>query len=188
MLKTSAQLVHSRYAIVTTGALLLGASSCSSEDAKLGRSVTCDEYFQAAGDECSPGRRTPQSCIDNREAADLACDTEEGIGVLVPNVAGFRDCVKACLNDDDCGASGVCLCGSSIGRCVPATCRTNADCVDGASCLSWSRPCGSQQTRFDCTTDEDTCHHDGHCPDGTTCSAESGSFRCELVPEPCTVQ
>jgi len=180
---------HTPWAVTPVLLLLAVASACGSKGTNtIGRIVECDGPFESQEAHCSPGRNAPDLCSDNRQAADLGCDTEDSIGMLAHNIDGSSYCTSACRADDDCGNTGVCLCGESIGTCFLAACRTNADCLDGASCISWTEPCGQQLLRFACSTDQDTCHHSGHCPDGTSCSAESGSFRCEPVPAPCYVQ
>ena len=62
----------------------------------------------------------------------------DGASLPVPTVE--RVCVAGCVTDSDCGADQVCICSDTIGFChkVSSTqgCREDADCDDGALCLS----------------------------------------------------
>jgi hypothetical protein len=56
-------------------------------------------------------------------------------------------CESGCTRDEDCGTDQVCLCGSPIGRCVGATCRSDAEC-GGYLCASarYTAVCGPSTT------------------------------------------
>jgi hypothetical protein len=84
-------------------------------------------------------------------------------------VYGYECSYDDCFTDDDCGASHVCLCaGGSSGAhiCVPANCRTNADCEGGQSC-SVTRPetCSNLGgvAGYYCRTASDGCRSDADC-------------------------
>lgn len=40
----------------------------------------------------------------------------------------YLACAYGCVRDEECSSGQICLCGERIGACVPASCRTDADC------------------------------------------------------------
>lgn len=79
--------------------------------------------------------------------ASAGCDaskcTEKPRGFCYSDPAGFagagaESCHYGCLTDGDCGKNELCLCedASYGGRCVPALCKTDADCKNGNHCAS----------------------------------------------------
>jgi hypothetical protein len=76
-------------------------------------------------------------------------------------------CQPGCDSDADCWGGTLCVCGSLLtrperrGACVPATCRTNADCDDGYLCTSSYGPGYSIQ--FACQRPDDTCASHDDC-------------------------
>ncbi len=85
------------------------------------------------------------------------------------------DAAAVCRSDADCGPQKACLCASAFYRsptskaelvretgCYPASCRTDADCVD-AFC-GGSLGCGVV-TELHCFTAADECRRSADCPD-----------------------
>ena len=72
-------------------------------------------------------------------------------------------CVPKCVQDADCMADQLCLCGPSGGRCENAKCLTGADCPAGEACTSWDPTMGCLYRAFACTTPQDTCSGDKDC-------------------------
>ncbi len=96
----------------------------------------------------------------------------------LPSVA-YLACQYGCVADGDCGADELCLCGTTIGRCVRASCHTDADCP-GAACSLFERGdgCGRYETYFKCALPGRECVDDSQCEPafrctGTTCSPRS---------------
>jgi hypothetical protein len=101
-----------------------------------------------------------------------------------------------CSKDDDCGPGFACLCGFFQGlglvdrQCVPAECRSAADC-DGGRCLLslGSRPddcCAYGRLGLVCSRSASTCRHGGDCPgNGIACIYDSGLDRFECTPLGC---
>jgi hypothetical protein len=98
-------------------------------------------------------------------------------------------CEYPCREDADCGPGSACLCssgvpnacadGHSVGesQCVPADCRTDADC-GGLFCGVSLTQCGSTDGLF-CHTLEDECQGDADCPDDSNsrCAFDRDSAR-----------
>ncbi len=75
-------------------------------------------------------------------------------------------CMNGCVTDVECGPGQVCLCEGANGRCVPADCRSDADCDNGAKCFASPRHAylGTADVGiFACQTVEDTCSTDEDC-------------------------
>jgi hypothetical protein len=101
----------------------------------------------------------------------------------------------ACTSDADCDPGSLCYCGELIneamrdpsqGLCVPAGCRTSADCGEGEHCIKVYVNEAHYESEFyyefRCTTPEDQCHQGDDCvASGDTCifSASEGSLICE---------
>jgi hypothetical protein len=75
-------------------------------------------------------------------------------------------CVYGCVNDSECGAGRICLCGEPVGTCVAASCRSNADCPGGAPCReTWTLGvCSAPIYEFRCGP---LCRVDGDCAGGS---------------------
>ncbi len=64
-------------------------------------------------------------------------------------------CEYGCVNDAECGAGQICLCGAVTGTCTGTTdCTQDADC-GGLMCVGYYEAC--EQTRFSCQSLDDTC-------------------------------
>jgi hypothetical protein len=67
---------------------------------------------------------------------------------------GGPSCAYGCQVDAECAAHQLCLCGSPVGECVTAVCRSDAECGPGLLCASMTE-CYS--TSFSCQQPEDEC-------------------------------
>jgi hypothetical protein len=90
-------------------------------------------------------------------------------------------CQYGCLNDSDCGAEQLCLCGDPVGRCVQATdCRTDLMCSPGYLCRSYDTSRGCGIINFACQTFKDECGGDAECAakvPGSYCVPNPENFR-----------
>ena len=107
-------------------------------------------------------------------AIDADCSREPlGYCADAHKLTGYCGCYYGCRRDSDCAAGSICECGIVIGRCVPATCKTNADCGSGFGCVASVRgtagpTCITANTAvastYACQTPADRCHGDMDCP------------------------
>ncbi len=129
------------------------------------------------------------SCISEYKPFLFLCDTCNGgagcsAGKTCISYQSNCSCYKLCMSDDDCDLGEACLCGlvgpqnisyspygfrNSIPRCLPANCRTDADC-GGYRCGISQDGCG-QITGLRCHTKESMCEGASQCP-----SSRSGSW------------
>lgn len=114
---------------------------------------TADEGTCSSDGDCTA--RTEGACLDR--------------GIQFP----WCTCVYACSADRDCDTGQICLppgvweAGPAWGTCVPASCRTNADCPsEECSFTAWNDGC-SDIVQLACRTPDDVCRTDQDCPDGT---------------------
>jgi hypothetical protein len=102
----------------------------------------------------------------------------------------------ACATDRDCGDGFACECAGFdhgfASRCIPAECRSDADCGGGHCLLSMgSRPddcCSFGQVGLFCERPGSTCHDGGDCPgNGIACmyAPATDRFECQLLSCSC---
>jgi hypothetical protein len=103
------------------------------------------------------------------------CEKREGGNTLV--------CVAGCETDADCEEGRVCLCGDSVGRCVPAACDNAAACAPGYECRLAETVSGCPSMRFECQTPEDTCAMScfGFSPNPAFCVWDGRGFGCSIT-------
>lgn len=113
-----------------------------------------------------------------------------------------------CFTDEDCsdqqldflatpGEYAVCVCEGGLfsdnNRCVPANCRTDADCPDGGICSPSRAYCGADAVAgYYCHSCDDECYTDADCggsggPNERYCFFDAGNTRrwtCG-TPRPC---
>lgn len=77
------------------------------------------------------------------------------------------NCHYPCADDGDCEANEICLCAgvrsTETARCIPALCRSNADCPSGECSLSlYEDGCGPRPL-LACRSSADTCRVESDC-------------------------
>jgi hypothetical protein len=80
-------------------------------------------------------------------------------------------CEYGCVNDDECGAGQVCFCDNPVGRCVSASCATDADCP-GSVCVGTmnAAPCGGTSVQLACAQVADECLSESDCVGDGQCN------------------
>ncbi len=109
-----------------------------------------------------------------------------------PSLPSFQYCAcDQCNSDQDCGATGACVCNATgwsnmpLGtRCVSANCRVDADCGPGGFCSptpNIERLCYSPG--YYCHTAADQCVNDTDCGSAEVCSYSSatGAWSCTAI-------
>jgi hypothetical protein len=94
---------------------------------------------------------------------------------------GLCECITPCASDADCADGEACLCEEAqtwITRCLPADCRTDADC-GGYECGVSTDEC-YEANRLACRTADDVCHGFAQCEDGYLCGDLGDSWGCIL--------
>jgi hypothetical protein len=77
-------------------------------------------------------------------------------------------CEYGCVNDAECAAGEICLCGDPTGTCVAAGgCTTDADCGGTLLCVGFTEGC--MTTRFACQSFDDTCGSEFDCAGKAVC-------------------
>jgi hypothetical protein len=143
-----------------------------------------------AGEAGAGGYGWGDNCVDNVDCGrPNYCSSGPPLNYCYDGVAGPLTCRRGCETDEDCGPSSICLCGNlltlaaSLGACVPASCKTDADCEAGYRCASTFHD--AYEIRFSCQTAEDECAGNDDCADegaaGAGYSRESWSRECTLT-------
>jgi hypothetical protein len=105
---------------------------------------------------------------------------------LEPNTIVTRWTYDYCFSDTDCGPTDVCLCDAEDGnRCVPANCRTDADCAGGFCSPTYILSCPNAPGcaasppavgGYYCHTADDECPGDS-CRE-SECVSSGGHWKC----------
>lgn len=159
---------------------------------------SCGELQHRAAIESCPvfEHEAPPECADVSDDEDPACNSdldcdEDTFGRCLPNGAFGCGCVYGCKADEDCDEGAICLCGEPFGRCVPATCRSDADCEhEGSICAASPTTVCSDRSiiGFACFVPEDECHVDADCEEpGALCVLGHDAVRTCQQPEACGV-
>jgi hypothetical protein len=140
---------------------------------------TCASNVPRSGDVAPPPDASTGGCTSDHDCADLPyghCRLQYGMGVTL------YGCAQGCVSDAECGATQLCLCGDPVGTCVPASCRTDAEC-GGRLCLSSGNPgpCGGMWHDFSCEQEGDQCTSVRDCPAQQSCTRiGQGPRECRL--------
>ena len=167
--------------------------------ASLAPTAACADPATAPRDaSCVPGQQD-----DGRFCATHADCGAPGVLCLDSHTWGAGSACtctsSACLSSADCPEGTLCQCGSidpaqrcggwtglPCGhRCVPADCRSDADCAPGGRCAASYDVCGWQVERYACRyPDRDGCWTDDECGLGAQCrySPAAASWCCAAVP------
>ena len=168
------------------------AGPCADPPAGYGLNNACAEpQHRHTAVACTP--TPPADCSPHPEPEFNDCleDADCSSNVCKNNPDGGCFCgAPDCTTDEDCGAGFACICGGIPGMyrnaCLPAACRTDADCASGRCLLSLSTgsdlPCcdyGDFGGLF-CATPADECEDDNNCDPGESCAWRSdlGHFAC----------
>jgi hypothetical protein len=119
---------------------------------------------------------------------DTDCQVDGGAGL--PHCVRHACAADQCLDDTDCSGGAVCVCAIDAGfglvlrlnRCVPSTCRVDADCPSEL-CSTGYGPCNSP-TGYNCRSAADTCCADDDCtgsgvPVSCNFAPETGHWQCQ---------
>ena len=97
------------------------------------------------------------------------------------NPAGPPQCVYGCIQDAECGAGSICLCGDPVGVCTPSNCTTNADCASGLCVATPPSGCGVTFT-MGCHQVEDECLASADCGATRMCAPGIEARTCSPMP------
>lgn len=158
-----------------------GYASCTGQWQHRPSITTCPSELPRSGTTCSlvgQGGFGPE--LDCTQDSDCADKPNGYCGDGGGDVWGCY-CNYGCVQDSDCGQDQICLCGSPVGHCVSATCKSDADCGDGL-CATYTSEPGCGGTAFACQSPKDECTGDGDCPQGQQCTL-SGDHRICQSPQ-----
>lgn len=147
--------------ILNQADLETGFESCDDGSKRRYEVLDCPTEKTTDMNPCQPG------CMADGECTDQPL----GYCAQAHMLAGYCGCFYGCQKDADCGAGSICECGVVVGRCVPASCTTNADCAPGFGCVATREgnagpACTdpSETTSYACQSAADLCHGDADCP------------------------
>ena len=96
----------------------------------------------------------------------------------------YVGCFAGCINDEQCRAGEICVCGDPVGQCKIAKCTSDADCASpDLFCASHVLSPGCPHIAFACQSYDDACAVDADCPPLTQCSLADGWRRACRVRE-----
>jgi hypothetical protein len=162
--------------------------------------ATCmlSERLDGTGQAGAPGAAGTGSAGIHECDTDFDCtDASNGYCTREPSQLTPFDlrCIYACAMDSDCAAGSVCSCDNSyisnvtstelaIGRCVSATCTTDADCDPGMLCIApVDSYCGPRRaTTFHCQSPNDECAGPDDCTGNMECAYAVDHHECRGKP------
>jgi hypothetical protein len=149
---------------------------------RLGERVTSERVTNESAELCNadPSCTPPMGCRSDADCTADAYGHCEQRGQLPQPV-----CVYGCVTDADCNAEEACVCGSFIGECISATCRSAEDCGGEYLCAQFRDLFGigcGEPIQLACQTPADECRAPRDCAGGGNCSAADGPWRCVEVP------
>jgi hypothetical protein len=161
---------------IEVGGKPTGFATCANGLRHRPEAQTCPYAPRPRSDFKSPGgtdlKGTCKEDTDCREKPNGSCEVVLPIYELI--------CDYGCAKDSDCGTNQICECKNPAGRCVPATCRTDHDCKDGAVCGLYSpNPGCFREVAYACQTPLDSCAGDEQCigRHGAFCSKDGAGPR-----------
>ena len=198
---------------------VVGLDAGSASGGRVGTTDACQPILNQAGmdtgfESCADGakrRRAAIVCPTEQTSASSPCGADPLLSCkadsdckMQPNgycadahkLTGYCGCYYGCRQDSDCGAGSICECGVVVGRCVAATCTTNADCGVGFGCASATAASASVATcingfgaelssTYTCQTPADQCQGDSICPpngrDRGACFLDGGRRVCGTI-------
>ncbi|RYE86967.1 MAG: hypothetical protein EOO75_15080 [Myxococcales bacterium] len=99
-------------------------------------------------------------------------------------------CVYGCLQDSDCASDELCECGTPVGRCLKASCKSGADCTEGGCAQHEIGMPGCGTQAYACQTKADECVSNQDCLDskqGGLCHVENPGDPTTCEPFSCAV-
>lgn len=155
--------------ILGPGDLETGFEKCEDGSTHRYAALVCPGQTTTDMNPCMPAP-PPEGC-----SADAECTAEPlGYCAQAHMLSGYCGCFYGCQKDADCGPGSICACGGVVGRCLPASCTTNADCDPGFGCVATTEgPAGpactsdadpNEPTRYACQAPADECKGDLDCP------------------------
>ena len=118
---------------------------------------------------------TPSGCTErpNGRCASESC------------LSDWCTCVYACASDADCASDEACLrpehgldAGLPMPQCVPAGCRTGADCASGECGVTVIPASLTEELQLACRTPSDLCRVEADCESGDICSRAGDHWEC----------
>lgn len=139
------------------------------------------------------GTPAADSCLGDEASAECATAADctahpNGACLHDPNLTGdpVCGCIYACSTDADCAEGEACVPPEvledpdAVPTCVPAGCRTGADCDRGECGLSEHQNGCATLVGLSCRSRDDTCHGDEECDGSVRCVVawHATSFAC----------
>ena len=157
---------------------------------------------------CDPTAGAP-ACSGTEEAIECGSDADctaqpNGRCASYPGYGAWGSpkticgCTYPCINDAECGAGKVCVCGGVVenhfnpwSKCAAAACASDASCASGQCGVVFvAGACGYGTQALACRTAADSCRLNADCvTPGTLCSLDSvtpSSWQC-IAPPGCGI-
>jgi hypothetical protein len=75
----------------------------------------------------------------------------------------YGGCKYGCVTDDECASDQACFCGDFVGTCIPANCRSDADCATNFPCTAYRAVGFATPDALSCQSPVDECLTDAQC-------------------------
>jgi hypothetical protein len=91
------------------------------------------------------------------------CTTDTDCTEAAHGFCAYGACKYGCVEDAECESGNACFCGDFIGTCVPATCRSDADCPTDQPCTGYQAVGFDTPDALACQSPLDECVTDAQC-------------------------
>lgn len=158
------------------------ASAVGTDKTISAESCRGDETYQSCSTDADCTARPNGKCIHD-DYVELGGKSRDTGG----NQEGCN-CAYSCASDADCNAGEACVPPGLVSdevswaQCVPAECKTDADCTSAECALTTYDDGCSYQTYLTCREATDACRTDADCTDGKPCAADYvGTIECQSI-------
>jgi len=91
------------------------------------------------------------------------CATDSDCQDAAHGFCAYGACKYGCVADAECASGQACFCGEFIGTCIPATCRSDADCAIDEPCTGYQAFGFDTPDALACQSPLDECLTDAQC-------------------------
>lgn len=163
---------------------ITGLTTCAEGYRFRAEAIACAPTDDAAGGASGVGGASGAGGQSNGElfpepTCAPACTAPGSFCARLSYLTASTGCLTRCDSDSECADNELCLCGGyGVSVCVPASCRSDADCDDGYHCAQEPNCDMNGLGKFSCQKAEDECFSSDDCSMCESVVANVGHRKC----------